>query len=111
MMLLSDFLDEPVEMREERHLPVVTVCRWERIALLLWKNGGHFQLGVCNHGLAKHKTMSGLEVMELFEFKALLFGASLYTQIWEEVYIPKVQARFVELDARRKLGEKQVKWN
>lgn len=110
-MLLGEFLEAEVEHRSEMHLPVIKMKRWEYIALLLWKNGGHFSIGICNHGLAKHRTMTGLQVMELFEFKALLFGAAMYTDIWEMEYIPLVQERFKELDARRKKMEYNVKWN
>lgn len=110
-MLLDEFLEQDVEYREEMHYPVVTMKRWEYIALLLWKNGGTFNLGVCNRGLASHPTMTGLQVMELFEFKSVLFGAGMYSEQWEMEYIPKVKERFIELDAKKKRMEEIVKWN
>ncbi len=110
-MILHEFLDQLVEQREEMHTPVVKVQIWERIAFLLWKNGGTFVLPICNHGLAPHPSMSGIETMELFEYKALLYGAGMYTQVYELEYLPRIQARMKELDEKKKLTAKQVKWN
>jgi hypothetical protein len=110
-MLLDEFLEQEVEYREEMHYPVVLMKRWEYIALLLWKNGGNFNIGVCNTGLARHRTMTGLQVMELFEFKAVLFGAGMYSGLWDLEYVPKVQKRFKELDEHKKRMDDIVKWN
>ena len=110
-MHLEDWLNEEVEQRAEGHLQVTYVPRWKRIALLLWKNGGTFKLPICARGLAPHKRMHGVETMELFEFKAVIFGASMYSDIWEMKYIPMIEDYFKVLDKRQQKTINQIKLN
>lgn len=110
-MLLGDFMDLEIEMKEEYHLPPVKRARWQRIAYLLWKNGGTFVLPDIAIALGQHKNLKPLEVKELFEYKAIVFGASFYTSIWDEVYIPKITEYMAGLDVKKKLLEDQVKYN
>ena len=104
-------MEQEVELKEEYHLPAVKRKRWERIAYLLWKNGKTFVMQDVAIALGKHHNLTAMEIKELFEYKAIIFGASMYTSIWDEQYIPLVQDYMNGLDIKKQLFENQVKYN